>query len=157
VRIFGLNLALAVLWVALMDKVTLPDLATGFIVAYLVLWLVRPALGETAYFRKFPQAAGFVAFFLKELIFANLRVAAEVLSPRPQRRPGVVAVPLEVSTPAEITFLANVVTLTPGTLSLDVSPDRKTLYVHGMFVDDPEAVRRDIKNGFERRILELLR
>ena len=54
-------------------------------------------------------------------------------------------------------MLANVITLTPGTLSLDVSEDRRTLYVHGMFVDDPEAFRREIKDGFERRIEELLR
>ena len=65
--------------------------------------------------------------------------------------------PLDAKTDAEITLLANVVTLTPGTLSLDVSPDRSTLYVHAMFLESPEALRRDIKEGFEKRILELLR
>ncbi len=57
----------------------------------------------------------------------------------------------------EITLLANLVTLTPGTLSLDVSEDRSTLFVHAMFVDDPDVLRREIKHGFERRVLELLR
>jgi multicomponent Na+:H+ antiporter subunit E len=57
----------------------------------------------------------------------------------------------------EITFLANLITLTPGTLSLDVSDDRSVLYVHGMFVEDPQQMREQIKNGFERRVLELLR
>ena len=55
------------------------------------------------------------------------------------------------------TFLANSITLTPGTLGLDVSEDRKTLYVHSMWVDDPDEVRREIKQGFERRVLELMR
>ena len=156
-REFGFNLALALVWAAVMGSIDLANLTTGFVLAYLVLWLVRPALGETSYFRKVPQAMGFAAFFLKELILSNVRVAIDVVSPRSRRRPAVVAVPLDVTSDVEITMLANIVTLTPGTLSLDVSPDRRTLYVHGMFVDDPEAFRRDIKEGFERRIRELLR
>jgi multicomponent Na+:H+ antiporter subunit E len=57
----------------------------------------------------------------------------------------------------EITMLSNLLTLTPGTLSLDVSADRKVLYVHAMYIDDVDEVRRKIKEGFERRILEVLR
>jgi multicomponent Na+:H+ antiporter subunit E len=72
-------------------------------------------------------------------------------------RPGIVAVPLDAQTDLEITLMANLITLTPGTLSLDVSEDRHTLYVHAMFVDSPESVRDSIKNGFERRLLELIR
>jgi multicomponent Na+:H+ antiporter subunit E len=157
VRILGLNIFLALVWAASTGSIDLPNLAVGFVFAYLVLWLARPALGETRYFRKLPQAFAFAAFFVWELILSNLRVAADVLSPRPRRRPGVVAVPLDATEDAEITLLANLVTLTPGTLSLDVSEDRRTLYVHGMFVDDPEVFRREIKEGFERRVLELLR
>jgi multicomponent Na+:H+ antiporter subunit E len=157
VRIFGLNVFLALVWAASAGSIDLPHLAAGFVFAYLVLWLVRPALGETSYFRKLPQALAFAAFLAMELFLSNLRVAADVLSPRPRRRPGVVAVPLDATEDVEITLLANLVTLTPGTLSLDVSEDRRTLYVHGMFVDDPESFRRDIKEGFERRVLELMR
>ena len=156
-REFGFNLALAVLWAAVMGSIDLANLVTGFVFAYLVLWLVRPALGETSYFRKAPQAIGFAVFFIKELVISNVRVALDVVSPRSRRRPAIVAVPLDVTSDEEITMLANVVTLTPGTLSIDVSPDRRTLYVHGMFVDDPEAFRREIKDGFERRVQELLR
>jgi multicomponent Na+:H+ antiporter subunit E len=68
-----------------------------------------------------------------------------------------VAIPLDVETDVEITLLANLITLTPGTLSMDISDDRKVLYVHAMYVDDPEALRAEIKNGFERRVLEMLR
>ena len=60
-------------------------------------------------------------------------------------------------TDLEITLLANLITVTPGSFSLDVSDDRSVLYVHAMYVDDPEALRREIKDGFERRVLELLR
>jgi multicomponent Na+:H+ antiporter subunit E len=157
VREFGFNLALAVLWAAVMGSVDVANLTVGFVFAYLVLWLARPALGETSYFRKAPQALGFALFFIKELVISNVRVALDVVAPVSRRRPAIVAVPLDVTSDEEITMLANVVTLTPGTLSLDVSPDRRTLYVHGMFVDDPETFRRDIKEGFERRVRELLR
>jgi multicomponent Na+:H+ antiporter subunit E len=155
-RVFLLNAILAVIWAAVQGTIDLANLVTGYVLGYVVLWLIRPALGETRYFSRGPAAVGFLLFFLKELVVSNLRVAWTVLGPG-TRRPGVVAVPLDLEGDVAITLLANVVTLTPGTLSLDVSPDRRTLYVHGMFVDDPEDFRREIKDGFERRIGELLR
>ena len=156
-RVLAVNLLLALLWAAVAGSVGPAHLAVGFVVGYLVLWLARPILGPTRYFGKVVEALRFLAFFAYELVLANLRVAWDVLTPRSYRRPGVVAVPLEAASDAEITFLANLVTLTPGSLSLDVDEDRRFLYVHAMFVDDPDAIRRDVKRGFERRVLELLR
>jgi multicomponent Na+:H+ antiporter subunit E len=126
-------------------------------VGYGLLWLARPMLGPTGYFEKLPRTAMFAVYLVWQLMKSNLRVAWDVLTPRAYRKPGIVGIPLEARTDAEITLLANLITLTPGTLSLDVSDDRGTLYVHAMFVDDPEALRREIKDGFERRVLELLR
>jgi multicomponent Na+:H+ antiporter subunit E len=71
--------------------------------------------------------------------------------------PGIVRVPLDVKTDFEITLLANLISLTPGTLSLDVSEDRKVLYVHTMYVGDKDKFIEGIKSGFERRLLKLLR
>jgi multicomponent Na+:H+ antiporter subunit E len=155
--VFGLNLVLALLWAAVVGSVDTPHLVVGFLFGYGVLWVSRPLLGDTDYFAKGPRAVAFGAFFLWELVLSNVRVAWDVLTPRAYRRPGVIAVPLDATTDIEITLLANLVTLTPGTLSLDVSEDRSTLFVHAMFVDDPDALRREIKHGFERRVLELLR
>jgi multicomponent Na+:H+ antiporter subunit E len=84
-------------------------------------------------------------------------MAYDVVTPGFHMRPAVVAVPLDVETDLEITLLANLITVTPGSFSLDVSDDRKVLYVHAMYVDDPDEYRREIKEGFERRVLELLR
>jgi multicomponent Na+:H+ antiporter subunit E len=107
---------------------------------------------------KLYQLVSFLLFFIWELILANLRVAYDVLTPRLHMRPGVIDIPLDVKTGAEITLLANLLSLTPGTLSLDVSEDRKTLYIHAMYIDtDAEAIRRRIKRGFERRVIELMR
>jgi multicomponent Na+:H+ antiporter subunit E len=74
-------------------------------------------------------------------------------------RPGVIGIPLDARTDVEITLLANLITLTPGSVSLDLSEDRSVLYIHAMYIDggDVEAYRRSVKEGLERRVLELLR
>jgi multicomponent Na+:H+ antiporter subunit E len=122
-----------------------------------VLLAARRMLGDIGYFKKVRQVIGFVGFFLWELLLANFRVAYDIVTPRLYMQPGVVAIPLDATTDAEITLLANLITMTPGSLSLDVSDDRRVLYVHSMFVGDVEEFRRSIKDGFERRVLELLR
>lgn len=129
----------------------------GFVLGYLVLYLAQPVIGPSRYFTKVRQVFGLVFFFLWELVLANLRVALDVSTPRHRMMPAVIAIPLDAKSDAEITLLANMITLTPGTLSLDVSADRKTLYIHALYVKDCDAVRRDIKNGFEKRLLEVLR
>lgn len=95
--------------------------------------------------------------FLKELVLSSLSVAWDVITPRHRSRPGILAVPLDAETDWEITAFSNLVCLTPGTISLEVSPDRKTLYVHAMFIDDPEAVKRHMKETLENRVLETMR
>lgn len=156
-KMFLFNFILAMIWQALMGRITLPDFLVGFAFGYFLLWALQPLIGESGYFRKLPASFKFIAFFFAELIIANLRVAWDVLTPTAYRMPGIVGIPLEAETDAEITLLALVITLTPGSLTLDVSDDRKTLYIHSMFVDDPDRVRKEIKSGFERRVLELMR
>ena len=95
-------------------------------------------------------------YFLYALIVSSFRVAWEVVTVRTYSRPGILAIPLDVRSDLGITLLANLISLTPGSLSLEVSPDRRTLYVHFMFIDDPETERANIKNDFERRVLEVL-
>lgn len=95
-------------------------------------------------------------YLVAQVIASSLRVAWDVVTPRARRRPGIVMVPLDLKTDQQITFLALLVTLTPGTLSLDVSTDRRSLYVHSMFASDPDRVRHTVKRGFERRIARSL-
>jgi multicomponent Na+:H+ antiporter subunit E len=131
----------------------------GFMLGFLILFLTRRVNGAPRYLIKAGQALELCLFTLWELVLANLRVAYDVLTPRIYSRPGVIGIPLDVRSDAEITLLANLITLTPGTLSLDVSTDRSTLYIHIMYIDhdDLDLARRKIKDGFERRVLELLR
>ena len=97
----------------------------------------------------------FVLFYLKELFLANLRVAHDILTPRHRMKPGIIAIPLDVKSDLEIMALTNLITMTPGTLSLDVSTDRRVLYIHAMYIDDLEGLRRKIKDELEKKILEV--
>jgi multicomponent Na+:H+ antiporter subunit E len=103
---------------------------------------------------KLRQVVSLIAVFIWALIQSNIRVAISVLSPLDKMCPGIIALPLDIESDAEITTLANMITLTPGTLSLDVSNDKRVLYVHGMHVYDLEEFKRDIKDGFERKVKE---
>lgn len=151
------NILLAISWMLLTGKLEAETFLDGFIVGFIILWISRTALGGSKYFSKIPIAIKFVFYFIKELIKANLIVAYDIITPKDYMKPGIVAVPLEAKTNLEITLFANLITLTPGTLSLDVSTDKKTLYVHGLYVKDAECFKKELKEGLEKRLLEVLR
>ena len=148
---------LALAWMALTGDGSLPAVAFGLGLGWLLLRLARPLGGEGLRRVRVLRLPGFLLFFLRELVAANLKVAAAVVAPRGRLRPAIVAVPLSLERDAEIALLAHLITLTPGTLSLAVSPDRRTLYVHAMATRSPDDLRREIQQGFERRILEVFR
>ncbi|HEY3474545.1 MAG TPA: Na+/H+ antiporter subunit E [Anaerolineales bacterium] len=154
---FFLNIALALAWAALTGNFRPTNLITGFALGYGTLFVVRRALEPSNYFLTVWQVIGFVFFFLSALLLANLRVAYDVLTPRFYMKPRVIALPLDARTDAEITALAYFISLTPGTLTLDVSTDRSTMFIHAMYAPDADALRREIKQGLERRLLRLMR
>ena len=151
------NLLLSFIWVALTGNFNLTNFLFGFILSFLILWVMTGNRRANAYFTRGPKVIAFVFFFLYELIIANLQVAYDVITPRFYMKPGIIRIPLAAESDLEITLLANLITLTPGTLSLDVSEDRKVLYVHAMYVKDKDKFVAGIKNGFEKRLLEILR
>lgn len=151
------NVILALGWGAVNGEFTLSNMFVGFVLGYLCLWLVRPLYQPTRYFVRFWAGLRLMLLFLSELVKSCLTVAKQVLLPHLSCCAGIVEIPLEVKSDIEITLLANLITLTPGTLSLHISPDRSILFIHAMSVPDPEALRQEIKSGFERRILEVTR
>ncbi|NED95805.1 Na+/H+ antiporter subunit E [Phytoactinopolyspora alkaliphila] len=98
----------------------------------------------------------FGGYFSYQLVVASLEVAWDVLTPRSRLQPGIVALPLASRTPVEMTLLTNLVSLTPGTLTVTVNRDPGVLYVHGMYAEDPEAFRKELST-FERRMLAAVR
>lgn len=97
----------------------------------------------------------FIGLYVWELLLASLVIAREVITPRLGASPGIVGVPVRGRSPLQVTMLANLISLTPGTLTIDVAPDRDVIYVHGLHVDDAERLRARVQ-ALERRMLEAL-
>ena len=108
-------------------------------------------------FIKIYRLIGFLLFYILEVIIANMRIAWDILTPRHRTKPGILAIPLDVETDMEILTLNNLITMTPGTLSLDVSTDKRVIYIHAMYIDDAKKIRREIKSGLEKKIMEMSR
>lgn len=154
---FAWNILLALIWIAVSGDLSGSNLLAGFVFGYLILGLSLRRIPEVAaYLRRIPNMFGFALYFLGELIRANLKVAWDVVTPTDYMRPAVVAFPLEAKTDIEVVIVANLISLTPGSLALDISSDRKVLYVHLMYFSDSDAELAQFK-AFEQRILKVLR
>ena len=152
------NILLALAWAAVQGEFSLATLLTGHVIGYFILLaLVRGGvLTGSRYIGRVHHVIGLAAYFCWELIRANLRLALDVATPRFNMKPGIIAVPLDATRDREILLLSMLINTTPGSVALDVSADRRTLYVHVMYIDTPEAARAEIKDGFERRVLGVL-
>ncbi len=154
---FLLNVLLTIVWVALTGSYSYMNFTFGYVIGYGVIWILGRRDQGKKYVTLLPKVVNFVFFFLHQIVKANLQVAFDVITPHDYMKPGIVRVPLDASTDFEITMLANFISLTPGTLSLDVSNDKKVLYVHCMYLESEAAFVHEVKNGFERRLLEIMR
>jgi len=154
---FAGNLLLALGWVAMSGHFDVINLLVGFAFGYGVLFFMQRVIGRSSYFTRTVVLVRFVGFYMLEVLRANVRVAHDVITPTSHAKPGIVAVPLDARTDVEITLLSNLITMTPGSLTVDVADDRSVIYVHSMFLEDPDELRRAIKEDLERRVLELLR
>lgn len=155
--LFLVNILLAVAWGAVTGSFSVINLVFGYVLGLGALFLIREQINTGGYFRRASRVIGLVLLFLYELAMSAWRVAKIVVRPNLVVNPGIIAYPLTVDSDFEIALLANLITLTPGTLSVDVSEDRKLLYVHCIDVPDPEGTIADIRDGFERKIMEAFR
>ena len=147
------SILLALAWAALQGEITLANLLVGYVIGYLILALLaKGGVLPATLASRTVRAAGLAGFFVRELVVANLRVASDVLRSAARIRPAVVAIPLDVTSDGEILLLSMLINITPGSVTIDLSDDRRTLYVHVMHMRSAEESRRDIKEGFERRV-----
>lgn len=155
---FLINVLLALSWVFVTGGFTVINGVFGFLLGLGALALIREQIGTIGYVRRVSRITSLALLFLYELFMSAIRVFKLVLTPDLTKlEPGFIAYPLTVDRDFEISLLANLITLTPGTLSVDVSDDRRTLYVHAIHVPDPDELRADISTGFERKIMEAFR
>lgn len=153
------NLVLAIAWVMVTGIFSFLNILAGFLLGYAILAFTQRVTGRPGYAGKFLKTISLLAFFGYELFLANVRLALDVIRPGARIRPAIIALPLSARTDFEITALGNLITLTPGSTSIDLSEDRRTLYVHLVNIGDAsiEEIRADLKRGFERKLLDVMR
>ncbi|MFB4161799.1 Na+/H+ antiporter subunit E [Geomicrobium sp. JSM 1781026] len=154
---FLLNVAIMVIWVALQQEYTGSDFLIGYVLGMIIVYFFRGILNQPFYLRKGFAIIRLILLFTKELLVANYDMVKVVLNPNLKRdvKPGIIAVPTTLKYDWEITILSMLVTLTPGTLTMDYSSDARTLYIHVIHVDDREEVIKDITDSFEKAIREV--
>jgi len=144
ISLFMLNVVLAVLWMLLTGNVDIYSLLLGFILGYLAIGLLGRVVGGSSYGVKVWRLLSFAGYFLRILIVANLEVAREVVTPGFSMSPRLIRYSVKGMTPAQITTLAGAITLTPGTLSVDVDEPGESLFVHAMYARDRDAAVRQL-------------
>ncbi|MFN7251308.1 MAG: Na+/H+ antiporter subunit E [Anaerobacillus sp.] len=150
-----LNIGLAIIWMLLKNDFSPIQFFIGYVVGIALLYVLRRFLHFDFYFRRVIAIFKLILLFFWELILANIDVIKIVLSPKLNIEPGIIAVPTVLKTEWEVTLLASLISLTPGTLSMYFSEDGKTIYVHSIHVPDKEAMIKQIHNTFERAIMEV--
>jgi multicomponent Na+:H+ antiporter subunit E len=149
------SILLALAWAALQGEITPVNLLVGYLAGYAILALLgRGGVVPSTLASRTLHAFRLAAFFGWELLLANFRVAADVLG-GDRMEPAVVAIPLDITTDGEILLLSMLINITPGSVTIDLADDRRTLYVHVMHMRTADETRREIKNGFERRVKAL--
>ena len=155
-KAFGWNMMLALVWLALSGTYTLSNLFAGMLMSYIVLaYVFRDQQLFSAYFSKIPKLLSFILFFIWDLIKANGRVAYDVITPTHLMKPAVIAVPLDIKTDGGISVFAALITVTPGSLALDVSTDKTVLYVHLMYFENEQLHIAELKR-LEAMVIGLL-
>ncbi|AEI67391.1 Na+/H+ antiporter subunit E [Corallococcus macrosporus] len=151
------NLMLALLWAAMLGSVTPANLLTGFVIGFILLAFIDTPHLPSRYATQTWNVARLVARVAWDVLVANARVAYEIATPRLISRPAIYRYDMEARTDAEITLLTLIVTFAPGTVGLEISEDRKALYVHVMFASTREAFCRDLRERVEIPLLRALR
>jgi multicomponent Na+:H+ antiporter subunit E len=153
--LFLVNLLIAFLWAGLVPLFGFVDYLIGFSIGFAAI-----ALYKRPYMRRTYDLLYFLGYVLWQIVLSNLILAKVILQPRPTINPGIVAIPLTASSPLEIMTLASVITLTPGTISVDLGRNERgeqLLYVHILATGDPTSFQTEVKETFERLLLRVTR
>ncbi len=158
-RIFPMPLhtaMLLVVWLMLNNTVSLGHILLGSVLAIVIPWLCAPLRVPQPGVKRPLKVVSYVLLVLWDIVVANIEVALLVIGPMKRIKPGFVAVPLDLPDPLPITVLASTVTMTPGTVSAEVSADKKWLYVHVLNMPENEQeVIDSIKQRYESRVKEI--
>ncbi|GHE03422.1 Na+/H+ antiporter subunit E [Allgaiera indica] len=151
-----LTLLLTFVWMMLMNSVSAGAAAFGLFLGLVVPFLTQSYWPDRPRIHRPLKIVEYILVVLYDIVTANITVARIVLFvPRARLQPAWVVIPLELRSPEAITVLAGSITLTPGTLTAEVSSDAHSILVHCLHAPEPDAVRDEIKQRYERRLLEI--
>lgn len=151
-----LTLLLTAVWLLLLNDFTVGALVFGLVLGILVPLFTRMFWPEAPRMHNFPGIVEYFVVVLWDIVVANFLVAYLVLfRPAGRLRSRFLVIPLDIRSPEAISVLAGTITLTPGTVSSDLSSDGRNLLVHALDVVDPEAAVATIKHRYERRLKEI--
>lgn len=156
VKQFLMNLLLSFIWVALTGSMYYSNFLFGYLLGFVLLWIMNRNEVDKRYFYRMPKIIGFAFYFLYEMMMANLQVAYDVITPKYFFKPGIVRFPLKATSDLEINILSMFISLTPGTILLDVSEDKRSIVIHVMYLDSKEKFISRMRKS-ERKILDILR
>lgn len=151
-----LSLTLLVTWLLLVNSVSPNSIVFGAILGLIIPQITRAYWPGMPTLRNPVAIAGYVLIVLYDIVVANIQVALIVLFKRSRDlKPAWICVPMDLRSPEAITVLAGTITMTPGTVSCDLSEDGHSVLVHCLHAPDPDSVRDDIKSRYERRLKEI--
>ena len=150
-----INLLLPFPWMFLNNSWTFGSFLSGYVIGLGILYLVRGFFPKRFYFITFIAIIKLILIFIKELFLSTIQVVSQVLRPRLDIRPGIFAMDIDLKDDWEVTLLSCLITLTPGTLVVDVSPDSKTLYIHSLDLEDVNEEKQQIENSFIKAMQEV--
>ncbi|QNR21298.1 Na+/H+ antiporter subunit E [Exiguobacterium sp. Helios] len=152
-----LNILLAFLWMFLANSFSASSFIIGYLLGLIAMFAMRRGFSSRFYLGPFIALIRLFIRFLYELVVANLQVLSIILKPRLDIKPGIFAYETELEHNWQITLLSMLITLTPGTLVVDISDDNKTLYIHALHMPEADDAVASIRNSFEKAILEVSR
>ena len=154
-RQFLINIIIAFIWVFLNNSYDYHSFFMGYLVGALIILIFQRFVKKPFYLIKVWYVLRLFLIFIRELVVANIQVLILVLDPKMNINPGIIYLSTDLKTPMEVVLLANMITLTPGTLTMEIDPDNKGLYIHALKIDDEEAIKESIRKNFENNIKEI--
>jgi multicomponent K+:H+ antiporter subunit E len=146
---------LFIVWLLLNQSVAPGHLVLAALFAITIPWLVSGLQEDQSRIRRPFKAVFFLLKVFYDIVTANIQVAIQVIGPIRFLQPGFIAVPLDIKGDFPITVLASTISLTPGTLSAEISEDKAWLYVHALHLKDETATIREIKKRYEAPLMEI--
>lgn len=152
-----INLLIAFLWMLLNDHWSILIFMTGYVIGIGILLLMRRFFPGPIYLKKILSILKLLYVFLKELIVSSLYVMKEIVSPTLKIEPGIIKIKTKLEGNWEITFLSMLLTLTPGSVILEVVPEERILFIHAMDVPSSQKTVIKATRAFEKAIREVTR